>query len=523
MARRFGNAVPALGPALLLAALAVPMAPIGTSAAASAQDRPAEAERGLPAREADLHLTGMVTGADHQGYRRVPFSVPHGVDRLVVAFDHDGRAEKTVIDLGVEDMHGFRGASGGSKPNFTIARSDATPSYLAGPIDAGEWALALAIPNIRPDATARWHARIWFLRGAEAQMPPPPTAGRGPGWYRGDLHMHTGHSDASCDSDAGRRVPCPLFRTAQAAQARGLDFIAITEHNTSSHAGAMFEVQPYFDRLLLIPGREITTFFGHFNVFGITAPIDYRVTRGGPITFDTIADRVHDLGGIVSINHPGLPSGEICMGCGWTMDDADYAKADAVEIVNGASLASADRDAEGVVSAIPFWTRRLAEGFAMAPVGGSDNHDPDREGLGAVGAPITVVEAADLTPQALFAGIRAGRTFVIVEPAAGPLHVDFVARAGERIARMGGALRSAQSRVRLVPEVEAPAGSVVQFYRGRQVIAELPSAEAAKGVDVELGRGRHPIHLRIRSASGELLAIGNAVHLAIGSGADAAR
>jgi len=498
----------------MLAVLAAPVL-VGMPAPAFAEDQPAARDRGLPSRDADLRLTGTIAGDDHQSYKRVPFPVPEGVDRLVVAFDYDGREDKTVIDLGIEDMHGFRGASGGNKPHFTIARSDATPSYLAGPIDGGEWALALGIPNIRQGVTSRWRARIWFLRGAEAQMPPPPTEGRGPGWYRGDLHMHTGHSDASCDSDAGRRVPCPLFRTVEAAKARGLDFIAVTEHNTSSHANALFEVQDYFDRMLLIPGREITTFFGHFNVFGITSPIDYRITRGGSVTFDTIADRVHDLGGIVSINHPGLPSGEICMGCGWTMDGVDYAKADAIELVNGASLASADRDAEGIVSAIPFWTQRLSDGYAMAPLGGSDNHDPDGEGLRAVGTPLTVIEAADLTPQALFQGIREGRTFIVVDPSIAPLHVDFVAAADGQTAQMGGVLRSTNPTVRLKPDVTAPAGGVIQFYRGEQRIAELPLADAEEGVDVDLGAGFHPVHLRIRSAAGALLAIGNAVQIEI--------
>ena len=43
----------------------------------------------------------------------------------------------------------------------------------------------------------------------------------------------------------------------------------------------MRELQPYFDRVLLIPGREMTTFYGHFNIFGVTQFIDFRVTPGG--------------------------------------------------------------------------------------------------------------------------------------------------------------------------------------------------------------------------------------------------
>ena len=510
---RWMKRVPAFGSALMLEALALAALPVLIGGALAPVAASAQEAQALPARDADLTLTGTITGMDHQSYQRAPLTMPEGVDRLVVAFDYDGREEKTVIDLGLEDVNGFRGASGGNKPHFTIARSDATPSYLAGPIDAGEWALSLVVPNIRQGVTAEWTARIWFLQGAEAQMPPSPTAGRGLGWYRGDLHMHTGHSDGSCDSEAGRRVPCPLFRTVEAAKARNLDFIAITEHNTTSHAGALYEVQQYFDHTLLIPGREITTFFGHFNIFGITSPIDFRITKGGVIGFDTIADRVHELGGIVSINHPGLPSGELCMGCGWTMDNADYAKADAVELVNGSSLASADRNPEGIVSAIPFWTKLQSEGFALTPLGGSDNHDPDAHDLGAVGAPVTFIEAQDLTPQALFDGIRKGRSFIAIDPSARPLHLDFSAAGGGKSARMGGDLQLARALVRLMPDVQAPAGSVVEFHDGGTPIAELPIADAPSGVDVSLDAGTHHVHLRIRSGSGDLLAIGNAIRI----------
>ena len=51
------------------------------------------------------------------------------------------------------------------------------------------------------------------------------------------------------------------------------------------------------------------------------------------------------------------------------MDNADYSKADAVELVNGSSLASADRNPEGIVSAIPFWIKLQSQGFALTPRG----------------------------------------------------------------------------------------------------------------------------------------------------------
>ena len=367
----------------------------------------------LPARAPDLRLEGVVTGADHEKYRRIPFDLPRGVERLVVAFEQDGKEQRTVIDLGIEDRHGLRGASGGNKAVFTLSASDATPSYVPGPLDAGRWHLMLGIPNARADSKAKWQARLWFLRGAEAQIAPAGAVkSRGPAWYRGDMHLHSAHSDGSCDSQGGARVPCPLFRTLEAASARGLDFVMLTEHNTTSHHAPIVEMQPYFDTMLLIPGREITTFYGHFNIFGVTAPIDYRVQPGGPVTFNAIADQVHALGGLVAINHPSLPSGEACMGCGWTMPDADLDRADLIEAINGSSITGSDNNPDGPYSGVAFW-RRHGAAAGKAPIGGSDNHDPGRMGgLGAIGRPVTVVFADGLATADILAGLRNGRSFV---------------------------------------------------------------------------------------------------------------
>jgi len=501
-----------------LAILALPVS------AGSAQTQPVSAAAGmLPARYPDAELSGNITSADHQTYQHIPFTMPEGVDRLVVAFDYDGREQKTVIDLGIEDPHGFRGASGGNKAHFTIARSDATPSYLPGPLDPGEWALSLGVPNVRQGVVSAWHARLWFLKGAEAQMLPAPTKGRGPGWYRGDLHLHTGQSDGSCDSQSGRRVPCPLFRTLERAATQGLDFVAVTEHNTSSHANGLYEAQPYFDQMLLIPGREITTFFGHFNIFGVTEPLDFQILPNSETSFNSIADRVHRLGGLVSINHPALPSGEICMGCGWTMGDpsfvhpVDYTKVDAVEVINGSATASADSDAEGIVSGISFWVEQLENGFALAAVGGSDNHDPDREGLGSIAAPVTVVEAADLTASALFDGIRNGRSFVVIDPSIAPLHLDFSLDAGGEVVRMGGEARLAEGdTITLIPDIAAPANSVVEVYDGEERQLETFVSPEGDGLTFTLdSAGVHAIHLRIRSAEGNLVALGSAVRVTV--------
>jgi hypothetical protein len=356
----------------------------------------------------NLILHGEVTHAHNQTYIQVPFHIPPKVFRLTVTFQYTGKDQGTRLDLGIFDPNGFRGASGGNKSTFTISETDATPSYLPGPILAGRWYLLIAVPNIRPNVVCHFTADIFFETKPAIQSFSNDPLRSGPAWYCGDLHMHTGHSDGTCPSQTGKSVPCPVFVTAEAAVRRGLDLIAITDHNTISHYDALRELQPYFDRLLFVPGREITTFQGHANVFGITRFVDYRIgTRGVP-NINAIAQQVHQLGGIISIKLPNAPSGEICLGCGWHPDPpADLHLFSAIEAVNGGAL-------QGPYSGVSFWKSQLNNGYRIPAIGGSDQHygawpvsHPD-----SVGIPTTVVFAQDLSVPAILDGIRSGHVFI---------------------------------------------------------------------------------------------------------------
>ncbi|MFN3583871.1 CehA/McbA family metallohydrolase [Phenylobacterium sp.] len=483
-------------------------APIGALGVAALLASPAAAQ--------DLTLAGVMTHADLATYREVPFKVPAGVSAVTVEFDYQGKAERSVIDLGVRDPIRFRGWSGGNKARFTVADTWATPSYLPGPIPAGEWKLILGVPAIRPASKAPYTAKIWFERSPKdfrgfAAAPLKD----GPGWYRGDLHLHTAHSDGSCAAQSGQRGPCPLFRTTEAAAARGLDFIAVTEHNTTSHHQALAELQPYYDRMVLIPGREITTFQGHANALGTTAPLDFQL--GGPRApkLGTILDELEAAGGIISVNHPGLPSGEACMGCGWTAE-TDWSRVAAIEAINGGSLKFG---AEGPGTGIPFWEARLNAGFRLTGVGGSDNHDgptplPQTQ---SVGSPTTVVHAENLSQPAILAGLRAGRVFVDVEGTADRL-LDVTATAGGQTAYMGGVLKLKPGEiVRIVVATAGIAGGHVAFAGPAKGLMRADTPPFAEGETRTLlmtaDGSKGWLRIDVRGPDGKLWLLGNPIYL----------
>ncbi len=464
----------------------------------------------------DLTLRGEITGQDHQTYREVPFAVPAGTTRITVQFDYTGRDRKTTLDLGLLDPDGFRGWSGGNKSVFTVSASDATPSYLPGAIRPGEWALLLGIPNIRKDTRAEFTARIWLGREDDPYWQPaianPPLLEE-PGWYRGDLHLHDAHSDGSCKSRKGAKAPCPMFLTARAAAERGLDFIAITDHNTTSQANAIRELQPYFDDLLLMPGREITTFSGHANLIGTVAPLDFRV--GGNRDWNALLRDAARLQGMVSINHPVRPSGEICMGCGWTAPNADLSLLQAVEVVNG-------MDADTPYSGIPFWESLLTAGYRPTAIGGSDNHDASQTlpglGGGPVGMPTTVVQAQALSMPAILAGLRAGHAFVDVQGSRDRT-LGFSARSGVSQAQMGDVLLApAAGMVEFDARAENVAGARMEVIQDGKVIH--PQADLSINHPVQTVRfswrsdgQRHWFRVNVRGADGKLLLVGNPIYL----------
>lgn len=457
-----------------------------------------------------LTLTGAMTGADHQTYREVPFRVPAGTTAVTVEFAYTGKDERSVIDLGIRDPARFRGWSGGNKAKFTLTETWATPSYLPGPLPAGEWKLILGAPNLRKDARAEYTAKITlddspvFHGFAESPLK------TGPAWYRGDLHVHTQHSDGGCASRAGKRVPCPTFRTLEAAAARGLDFVAVTDHNTSAHFQDLAELQGWFDDLLLIPGREITTFQGHANVFGMTGQLDFQLGGSRAPDLAAILAQVEKAGGLFSINHPGLPSGEACMGCGWTAR-TDYARVAAVEAINGIN-------ATGPLSGIPFWEKRLTEGHRITAVGGSDNHDAALTGLRGVGTPTTVARADNLSQDAILGAIRAGHVFVDAQGTKDRV-LEVTARANGSQAQMGDVLAAPKGAlVRLHVVVKSAVGGrvVLRSDEPRFVPPEpipLDGNDAAVDVAFGVDGKRHWIRVDVIGPDGALWLLGNPIYL----------
>ncbi|AKF04170.1 CehA/McbA family metallohydrolase [Sandaracinus amylolyticus] len=337
-------------------------------------------------------------------YFVIPFEVPEGVVEIEVR--HDDLSDVNILDWGLFDPSGFRGYGGGNGEPAIVGIEAASRSYLPGPITPGTW--NVYVGKARVDETpARYRVEI-VLRDTATLAPQPERAPYAPvdaletgaRWYAGDFHVHSRESgDASGTLD----------EIAMYAESIDLDFVMLSEHNTTSQLELYASTQAAHPALLLVPGIEVTTYQGHAMSLGGTTWIDHRLGYEG-ITMAEIAGAVRDDGALFSINHPSLSLGEACIGCAWSAT-LDGAAIDAIEIQTGAlSVTSLF-----LPRTIMRWEELVAAGHHVVALGGSDDH---RAGMGTgtfdspIGSPTTMVWAEELSVGAILDGVRRGRTVV---------------------------------------------------------------------------------------------------------------
>lgn len=184
-----------------------------------------------------------------------------------------------------------------------------------------------------------------------------------------DLHVHTAYSDGSGT----------VREIIQAAKAKGLDGLAITDHATLE---GYFKAKQYSGGMLILPGYELSTDAGHVLVLGL----EHLPSEKDIVNYEWLVKWARREGGLTVLAHPALNTGKQGR---WV-----NCKTDAVEVLN----------ASYPLSLFVKKGLKISKTLGVPSVGGSDAHFP-----GSVGDAYTVVETDGFRFEDFSRALRNGR------------------------------------------------------------------------------------------------------------------
>lgn len=481
--------------ALVAGALAVVAAAPGGAVAAQAQPPAC-----TPGGEA-VTLTGQVRPAEAKTYELLQVEVAPGTTRIEIGYrwhsnGEESQADRTVVDLGLWDTRGydapqgFRGWSGsrqgrlhlGQPPVFVQADA-AERGYVPGPIEPGIWYVELGYGAVHSEGGS-WEVEVRCLDVATGQPWQPDAvdathvARQTEGWYRGDFHLHGYHSNPEAPEWE------EVIEHARAAQ---LDIVPVTEYVTNVHWGELGPVQRDNPDLLIWPGREVITYFGHAVVLGETpSTIEYRHgfedVSLGDVQRLSVAD-----GALFQVAHPTTFPGEAfasrCRGCEFTLgEEIDWDLVDTIEVVTGPVVVDPETSqrpepgVEGIANpfvptAVQMWDSLLMQGHRVTAVSGSD----DKLGPG-YGMTATMVFAPELSRAAIAEALRSGHAYVEANGADSSPKLEMSARAPDGQSGIFGDTLVA-SQAQMTVTVRGGHGEELVLIRNGEETQRIPITE----------------------------------------------
>lgn len=459
------------------------------------------------------HYSGRLTARDCKRHIPHTFAVPAGCERVVidVAYEPAGsHGIRNLVTLTVFDPTGFRGAGhrGGTRERVRIQADSATPGYLPGPVVPGTWTVQIDTHMIMPGAPLTYELDVWALlpdepgpepaRGRDLRPIGLPTGGgtdrgspatpRVAGWYRGDFHTHTYHSDAADFS---------VDDLLQAARDFDLDFVFLTDHNTTSGLPEMDARDD--DDVLTAGGMELTTFWGHALVLGTREWVDWRISpESGGMAYaaaTALANRE-----VFVIAHPQADGDPGCTGCAWRFGEMMPGNARVIEVWNGPW--DCDSNNERALQLYYDW---LNQGYHLVASAGTDAHGGAPAG---VRPGFSVVYAEVQTERAILDALMAGHLYL----SSGP-KVTFTATDEDGFRWMMGDIVTRPVTLDLAWQ-RCPGGAEVRALANGRLLRRWVAEEEGAATWSMVRSEADWVIVEIRAPGGELLALTNPIYFA---------
>ena len=211
--------------------------------------------------------------------------------------------------------------------------------------------------------------------------------------FKFELHTHTIHSD-------GKFTPKELV---ESAKRRGYYGIAVTDHNTATACKEAVEWGKTYG-VLVIPGIEWTTFYGHIVVLGGNSNVDWRT-----ITKENVVEKIKEAkadGDIVGLAHPYRVGYPVCTGGRNEFPREIFKVIDFYEVISGEI-----DDPTNLRSIKEYY--EINEKYGVSATYGRDWHaDKDEEGS-RYGATLILSEKSNLKVKDVLEHIKAGNTMIV--------------------------------------------------------------------------------------------------------------
>ena len=188
-----------------------------------------------------------------------------------------------------------------------------------------------------------------------------------------DFHVH------SFPGDGG----LPPWDIAVEARRRGLDVVALTNHNSLYSWRVTRMIAPRPEGAMLLPGVELTSAGYHLAAVGVQTPVAWRQLPAAA------AAEIQAQGGVAIAAHPLSPRRS-------RFDDA------ALDVLDGFEAASSN---DAVAQLAPFTRRALVRRPSLAAIGASDFHY-----YAPLGVCRTFVFVTEPSPAGVLEAVRRGRT-----------------------------------------------------------------------------------------------------------------
>ena len=177
----------------------------------------------------------------------------------------------------------------------------------------------------------------------------------------------------------------PAWELADEANRRGIDVVAITNHNQT--LAASFAARRSGRLPLVLPGQEVTSPSFHLVAVGVREVVDWRLPLGGVI------DAIHAQGGVAIAAHPVRHS--------WHADPESAAALDGSEAMHSLSAT----DPAGGIELLEFHRAIRLRKPTLAAIGSSDFH-----AVAPMGRATTYLLVDEISERGVLNAIRRGRT-----------------------------------------------------------------------------------------------------------------